>query len=374
MHDGRGVIRREIAEGTWTNDVVPKLDNGVTVTVWGEAGAIVLRKVDGVLQAKLAAGGKFTTLSDEAQAKMKAKASLTPAHVSKTATHVKNINQGNGFEVTEFANEPLSMVHHTGTTKGEDKNPHLTVENAHVLAAQDLLDPNSKTRDVRSKAALNKTTIKQALFDDYGLPPVDNLNFYPPEATKGAAKKPGNWKAKEEEAEANPYEQLSMERYLQFLAEALSKGGAAPEFGAKIIAFSKTMGDEKKLDPAQLFLRVGMDESELVRAVLIIDGLLPAGSKLAISAPTRKVFEKWWNVTGNDPKVPYLPPPDSKAGDATLRSGNPHGNETWGVIEGRYCREAFAEFVRAINAFTPVPAVIEEVAPKGKGKGGKAKK
>ncbi len=359
MQDRATIIRRVISDEQWTDEVTPNLDRGATVTVWRGGEAFLIRKDGDDLMIKPTHAPDFIKLTDAQLKKMKTACTLTPEHLSKKPTFTAKPNKGEGFTVTEFEKEPLSLVHHTESS-GQEKNAHLTVENAHVLAFEDLF--SSPERDVRSKADLDKSKINTALTKTFGVGSVDNLNFYEPAK---ASKKPVKEKDK------GPHDRLPLSGYLAFVAHALAIGGAPPQYGERIIAFANQMAADKKLDPSQLFMRVGMDEPAFVRAVLIIDSVLPTGSKLAISPETHKLFEKWWNVADNEGRVPYLPAPDAKEGDPLLRSGMQYKSESFSVIEVRYCEAHFAEFVKAINDFTPEPAVVAEAATTKKGKGSK---
>ena len=369
-HDASGTVRREIDERAWTNEVLPKLNAGEMVTVRGATNVFVLRMTEGQLQAKSAGKGEFKNVTGKGLAQLKLNCSLdTPGAVLEEPTFDQKANPGQGFTVTEFQNEPLSLVHHTVST-GDDPNPHLTVENAHVLVAEDLLSANSATRDVRSKAGEDKSTINDALAGEYGVGSVDNLNFYQPEKPKGGkTAKNAKW-AKADEKKTD-YERLPLSAYLDFVAHALTVGGAPKEYGEKMKTFAGEMAREKHLDMSQLFLRSGMDEPALVRAVLIIDSVLPTGHKLGIDGSIRHVFERWWNVDGNEPKVPYLPAPEALDGPAIVRSGTQYENTTFSKLEVQYSQKFFSKFVDAIDAFVPKPEIVTAVVGKttAKGKG-----
>jgi hypothetical protein len=354
-------IRRVITDKEWTDEVTPRLDRGATVTVWKDGEPFQIRMEGDKVQMFVVSLQEFKTINAGQIAKVKAVSTLAPAHVTAEPAYTPKPTSGPGFTVTEFPNEPLSMVHHTEST-GAEKQPHLTVENAHVLAFEDLF--NSTTRDVRPKADLDKGKIKTEMAKTFGVADVDNLNFYQSEDNSPNQKQKNKKHVKE--ADKTPHERLPLSGYLAFLSHALTVGGAPAAYGQKITSFAERMAADKKLDTAQLFMRAGMDEPAFVRAVLIIDSQLPGGHKLAISVPTRKVFEKWWNIAGNDPKVPYLPPPEKKDGPATLRSGMQHGTSSFSKIEIDYCQEHFEEFVTAINAFVPQAEDVAEVGKKPK--------
>ena len=71
----------------------------------------------------------------------------------------------------------MSLVHHTNILKDATES-HLTVENAHALAFQDLFG-GAGPSDVRDKSKEDKKTINDKLTaSGFGL--LDNINFYPP--------------------------------------------------------------------------------------------------------------------------------------------------------------------------------------------------
>ncbi len=374
-YTGPPVIRRVISDQDWDDRVTGGVAGGKTVAIWHDQSGnrFLIRQGAAGLEFKAfsAADKAYKALDAETTAKMKANASLTPSHLREQATFDKKESPGKGFTVTEFANEPLSLVHHTAST-GADANPHLTMENAHVLAIKDLGNPTK--RDVASKATEDKSTINDRLLADYKTPAVDNLNFYPAETDAAKAD-----------------EQVSLHRYVAFIVKALEVSDVPREFGARIATFADEMGINHKLDPAQLFLRVGMDDAALIRAVLVIDNQLPPAHKLAIDAETRLVFSKWWTIVGNPEPVPYLPAPTPKekeqvnakpdrkakkgavkAEDAVegervwVREGNPHDGLGYSVIQTIHTRNHVGKIMKAIRTFTP--DVVDPVKAGGKTK------
>jgi hypothetical protein len=349
------VVRRLITDDQWQNQVVPKLGPDRPVTLWKDEEPIALTKAGDKIVAATPTGK--VTITDEKLALVKARWSLVPPHltVEPAFDAVAKEDKDKGLKVTELAGERMSMVHHTEST-GAEKNAHLTVENAHVLAFQDLF--GAPRGDVREKAKLDKAKINTAL-STHGVGTVDNLNFYSPA-------KPAKRGAK---AESSPHEQLPLSRYLAFVAHALEVGGAPPEYGQRMLQLASRLAETKKLDPSQLFLRADMDETAFVRAVLIIDSVLPDGQKLPIPDQTRQVFAKWWTVKDNPDKVPFLPPPDAPDGEATVKSGTQYKDTSFSKIEGEYCRAHFGALVTAVNAFTPAAAVQADAGNQAKGKG-----
>lgn len=272
-----------------------------------------------------------------------------PAHLTTPPTYAEHVAPGKGFKVTEFPGEPMSLVHHTVSDDGS--NAHLTMENAHALA---LYDATSTRGDVSSKVGEDKATINKRLGADYGIPGIDNLNFY--------AKPDGKKKATDPLQEALP-----LYGYLQFIVHAFDRCGLPKQYGERMMAMATTMADRKKLDLRALFMRVGMDESSFIRAVLAIDNRLTTSGAtgLALDVTAREPFEKWWTTKSNDEPVPYLPDlsadgkpertaaEDSLAGRPWVREGTtaPSGT-TYSSLETAYTSHHAAAYLAAVNTWT----------------------
>ena len=353
----KAIIRRVISEDEWKNRIGPVVKAEKEFTIWQGPQGIVLRLHAKKLQWKNVGTSDdfFADLSATEVAALKADSTLLPEHLGTPATFnakrsdevpmgAKKPDKAPEFVVTEFADEPLSLVHHT-TGTGKDPNPHLTVENAHVAAFKDLFDPN--TRDVKSKAKEDKGTINTRLTTEHGVGSVDNLNFFPAPSKKGKANLDGM------------HSDMSLADYLTFLVNALREGGAPREYGERIMQMSTQMAAAKELDMSQMFMRVDMDEKAFVRAVLIIDGQLPAGKKLAIPEPIRKTFARWWNQGSS----PLLPEPDVPIDDVKetdwVASGKMGKTESYSVIEGKLAKRHFAEVSRAAKNYPPAPVLAQ---------------
>ena len=356
------IIRRVISDDDWNNNVIARIaEAGREVPVWvGDKTWLVRTGNNGneVYDPNLRYWG---AVEDEV-ASLKANGELLAPQLRREPTYVENPSKAKTFTVTEFANEPLSLVHHT--MNNDKSDPHLTVENAHVLAVQDILSPAGSPHDARSKAKLDKSTVNDAIME-HGAWAVDNLNFYGP-----SREVPREDKAKTD------HERMPLSRYLAFIVRALEVGGAPAEYGQRIVGYADELATRKKLVPSQLFMRAEMDEPAFVRAVFIIDSCLPSGRGLTIDQGVREVFAQYWQAQGRDEA--YLPEPDDEFSSeprrplTMLRAGMPFGKDSYSAIEGRYARKYFKDLVKAVNAFAPAASIQQPAADvKKPGRGGK---
>jgi len=360
----KDVIRRVISDDEWKDRIGPVVKADKEFIIWQGTQGIVLRMnevdVKGKFQKRLqyknvgTSDDYFADVTKTDVDGFKADSTLLPEHLAKAATFDakrsddipiggKKPEKAPEFVVTEFANEPLSLVHHTiGTAK--EKNPHLTVENAHVAAVKDLFDP--KTRDVKSKAAEDKGTINARLNTAHGVGSVDNLNFFPAPSKKGKTDLDGL------------HGGLSLADYLTFLSNALKEGGLPVEYGTRITQMATQMASLQRLDMSQMFMRVDMDEKAFVRAVLIIDSVL--SKKLAIPDVVRKTFARWWDQGAS----PMLPEPEMAIDDVKetdwVASGKMGKTESYSVIEGKLAKRHFAAVSAAAKSYPP-PTVVAQI-------------
>lgn len=353
---GTEVIRRQIDDTTWQRRVQPVLRQGRTVTVTDGAETKSMYFEDGKLFLVTAAGIK-TRVTGANVAAIRAGHDFVPddlpEHLTKKATTELSESRGEGFKVTELAGEPLSLVHHTVSDDGT--NAHLTMENAHAVA---LYDATSSTwGDVRSKIGEDKRTINNRLGVDYRIPAIDNLNFYPREKPTGSKKKAPTQAL---------HEDLSLRAYLQFVVHAFDRCGVRREYGERMIQMAQEMAARKQLDLTTVFMRVGMDESSFIRAVLAIDArIVESGATgLVLAAADRDPFARWWNSTGNDDGVPYLhdlaqdgstdpTKPPVLALRPWVREGTtaPSGT-SYSSLETAYARAHAPAFITAVTTWT----------------------
>jgi hypothetical protein len=353
---GGAVIRRQIDDPTWQRRIQPVLRQGRTVTV-RDAGGVKSLYFDGPKLFLQAADGTTTRIMAANLPQMRNTHDFVPEdlpeHLTTDPTDVLSESTGDGFTVNEFAGEPLSLVHHTVSDDGT--NAHLTMENAHAVA---LYDATSTTwGDVRSKVGEDKKTINNRLGADYSIPAIDNFNFYPREKPSGG-KKP--------RATQPLHEAMPLRRYLDFIVHAFDRCGVRREYGERMIQMAEAMAARTALDLTTVFMRVGMDESSFIRAVLAIDArLVSSGATgLVLAAADRDPFEKWWTTTANDEPVPYLhdlsalrttdpaaAPP--LAARPWVREGTtaPSGT-TYASLETAYTKAHAPAFIAAVNTWT----------------------
>ncbi len=346
------MIRRQIDDDTWKRRVEPALAQGLEVKIEKGGKTVLLNMDHGFMYFKADAdGSEWAELKPHHLAPLKAQYDLVDAplaqHLQDDPSFKHKENKGKEFIVTEFADQPLSMVHHTQNKDGS--NSHLTVENAHILAIKDLMNPAK--RDVTSKSGQDKGTINERLLEDYDVADVDNMNFYEQPKRKGAKKK-GD--------QDDFHLSMPLSQYLAFVVGALDKAGVRAEYGERMMTMADRMASDKKLKTTELFLRVGMDESAFVRSVLVIDDVLAAADKLNIPNEARDTFAKWWKVDDNEDPVPYLPEPTKDNTPAAqrplLRSGTSMKDGTsFATVEKAYLNEFFLAFATAVNTFAPPP-------------------
>ena len=352
---GTGVIRRTIDDTTWQRQIRPVLSQKRTVTV-REGTVEKVLYLEGKTLYLQSGSEKVKIASKEALADLRKDHEFVPEdlpeHVTKKATDALTVSPGTGFKVSEFAAEPLSLVHHTANDDGS--NAHLTMENAHVLA---LHDATSTLGDVSSKVGQDKATINKRLGDDYSIPSIDNLNFYPGQKPKGAKKKSGG----------DPlHEEMSLQRYLKFIVSAFDQCGIPGDYGKRMMAMAQEMAKKKSLDLTTLYMRVGMDESSFIRAALAIDARLKTSgaSVLELDESVRAPFARWWTTEGNDSAVPYLrdlstagrpdsagPPPLAER--AWVREGTTaQSGTTYSSLDTAYTKLHAPAFITAVNKWT----------------------
>lgn len=333
------VIRRQITDEEWGQRIAPRLHHGGTVIVRFKGKVLQLEpgESDQLPKARVVGAAKARQLKSDEVNRLKAEGHLLPEHLREgEPSYTPTVSSGGTFEVTSFEGERLSFVHHTVSTSGDD--PHLTIENAHVLAFKDLFEGDE--RDVRDKAPLKKPDINAQLRTQYQVAEVDNLNFYklPSTGKKGPKHK--------RTGKQTPHEQLPLANYLTFIVRALEAGGAPVEYGERIQALAGRMASDKKLDTSELFLRPDMDERAFIRAVLVIDSVLPNDRKLPIPDDVRRIFAHWWSLEGNEEPVPYLPASTDE--DAPLVR---EGSLEFRKAQSTYLTTYFPVFVDAVNQF-----------------------
>lgn len=341
------MIQRVIDEDTWKRYVEPELVHGKVVTFTNGPKTIEVYQDETGIYAQVIApqAGALVKVKEGVLAQIKAAYSMpvNPApseHLTTEPTGKYKTFPGDGFAVTEMTGERLTMVHHTADTDG--KNPHLTMENAHVLTLQDLFAKS--IREANPKEA-DKRKVNDRLLKDYKIPSVDNLNFYPAPESKGRKKG----------ATDTVHASMPLSGYIAFVVHALEVGGVRPEYGARIQQLADAIAAHKGLDTTKLFLRVGMDERVFIRAVMAIDALMPTGSKLPLTARVRGTLGRWWTVEGNTDPVPYLPAAEVTVTPAPKDPSLVRaGDNTRGYVrlETDYAAGYFKEVADAVNTFT----------------------
>jgi hypothetical protein len=343
------VIRRVIDDDAWRRHMAT-MTEGKSVTLWSASGApIVLTIADGDVHE--AEDGYPFPIGQDRIDEIKGSAEALPPHLRADLTlKAETTPAKDGFTVTEFPGERMSLVHHTNILKDATES-HLTVENAHALAFHDLFG-GAAPNDVRDKSEEDKRTINDTLTaSGFGL--LDNINFYPP--TKDGS-----------------LEGVTLQQYVAFVANALLTGGAPQEYSDRFTALASEMSRRSKLDMGKLLLRSGKgDDKSLIKAVFIIESQLP-GTKI-VPDGSRKLFARWWQVKDNETKVAYLPG-NLKKGSATpaepivwVKAGAlaPSG-DSYANLETYYCADAFKAFASAVAGFEPPAEVLARRVPEAK--------